>query len=602
VVYGTPIAVRMDVGNSQATTTFPPQLVCAPLTCPTGNVTLTDTQNGSTSTVSPAGGFALNSAGFVEDDGVPIFSGGMHQLTASYPGDNSYRSSVGNYPLSVMPAPMQLSFLSIPTSPPVVGVPVTMYATFNAANSFPGAGPTGTITFYDGVAQIPGTVTYSNGQPGSTIFPASLTGYVTATFATIGPHQISAKYSGDANYAPASGSATSAAAVYATSAVATSKPATVNLGESITITVSLTGASKTPPITGTFQFSGQFTGLTNPITSTPGTDANGNQTLMATVTVTPQTSTSVYVFYSGDTNYESNETTTFVTVNIPDFSLNVPSPPLLISAAQPVSEVITVVPASNLPSTVSLSCGGNANGELPAGFNCGFSPATINLSNGASATSTFTLAPIVQTAAAMSNPIAIAARGGLIMNRPDSFKGALLLSGLLAVSLLVWPVNWPNRRLRTAVFIFGVVCLAVGCGTAPSGSGGGGGNAPGPQPPASQPTTITVTTSATKAASSTPLTFTATVNGSNHPTGSVLFFLHGNFTGSANLIGNTAVVSGENQWLGIYVLTAQYTGDAANNPSTSNGVNLTVTGTAYIGILGTTSTTNHFYQVMYTVQ
>jgi len=78
--------------------------------------------------------------------------------------------------------------------------------------------------------------------------------------------------------------------------------------------------------------------------------------------------------------------------------------------------------------------------------------------------------------------------------------------------------------------------------------------------------------------------------------------LNGNFSGSANLNGNTAVISGEQPWLGIYVLTAQYTGDASNNPSISAGVNLVVTGTSYIGIQGVTSTIDHFYQVTYTIQ
>jgi hypothetical protein len=49
-------------------------------------------------------------------------------------------------------------------------------------------------------------------------------------------------------------------------------------------------------------------------------------------------------------------------------------------------------------------------------------------------------------------------------------------------------------------------------------------------------------------------------------------------------------------------LTAQYTGDAANNPSSSNGVNLVVTGVSNIGIQGVTATTNHFNQVTYTIQ
>ncbi len=595
LVYGSPYIARVDVGNAAAAVTFPMKSVCAPTVCPTGSITLTDSINGGTATALGTNGiFPLNTEGYVDYFAIQL-SGGSHQFSASYPGDNSFSPSVGTYVLTVMPAPTQVFLLGVPSSPLIVGAPVTMYATFNATNAFDGAGPTGTITFYDGAAQIPGGVSYSNGQPGSPSSPASLTGYITATFASIGTHQISAKYSGDANYASATAPAKSVPAIYATTPLATANPATLNYGQNVNVTVTMTGASKTPPMTGTFQFSGQFTGLTNPVTPTQGTDANGNQTLTATVTVTPQTSTTIYAYYPGDANYESNEAAVPVNVNIPDFSLNMPSSPLLISAGQAGSEVVTVAPASNLPSTVSLSCGGNAGGELPGGYSCAFSPATVNLSNGVSATSTFTLSPNAQTVAATAIPVAISTHGTFGTDHTAYFDGVFLVSGVFAVILLVWPVNWPHRKLRTGIFIFGVICLAVGCGS-PSG-GGGGMTAPSPQP-----TTITVSTSAAKVAFTAPVTFTATVSGSNNPTGSVLFYLNANFSGSANVIGNTAAISGSGTWIGAYVLTAKYTGDGANNPSTSTGVNLAVTGTSFIGIQGVTSTNNHSNEVAYTIQ
>ena len=50
VVYGSLLAVRVDVGNARAAQTLPEQLVCVPLVCPSGNVTLTDTLSGTTTT------------------------------------------------------------------------------------------------------------------------------------------------------------------------------------------------------------------------------------------------------------------------------------------------------------------------------------------------------------------------------------------------------------------------------------------------------------------------------------------------------------------------------------------------------------------------
>jgi hypothetical protein len=593
VVYGTPLAVRVDVGNATASTSFPPQPTCAPLTCPTGSVTISDSLNGGApTTLSPAGGFVLNTGGFAEDDSVSLFSGGMHLLTASYPGDNSYVKSSGSYSLTVTPAPMQLSYLSIPGSPPIVGAPVNMYATFNAANSFSGAGPTGTITFYDGATQISGTVTYSNGQPGSTGFPASLTGYVTATFATIGPHQITAKYSGDANYGPTSGSATSASAVYATSVVATANPTTLNLGQSVNMTVTISGASKTPPMTGTFQFSGQYTGLSNPVTPTPGTDANGNQTLTATVTVTPQTSTAIYVYYPGDTNYASAQTAVPVTVNIPDFSLNVPSSPLLITAGQAGSIPITVAPVTNMASSVLVSCAGN----LPIGYSCGLSPTTVNLNNGVNGTTTLLIKPNGTVVAATLPRGVNILRASAVLRIPGSARWVSFLASFVALLLFLLPTGYLSGRLRSGFALICIFLFIVGCG---SGSSGGGG---GPPPPTPMATTIVVKTSAAKVAMQSPVTFTATVTGSNSPTGSANFYLNGSFYGSGNLVGNSAAVTAPIASPGIYILTAQYSGDALNDPSASSGVNEAVTGSTVMDITGQTSTLVHIANVTVTLQ
>jgi hypothetical protein len=345
-------------------------------------------------------------------------------------------------------------------------------------------------------------------------------------------------------------------------------------------------------MTGTFQFST----TPNPVTPTAGTDASGNQTLTASVTFTPQTSNAIYVYYPGDSNYSAFQTAVPITVNIPDFSVNLPSSPLVVTAGQSGSMVVTIVPVSKMSSTVSLTCGGNAGGELPGGYTCSFSPASVNLNDGVSATSTFSLTPTAQANASAADPSNFGMRNSLFPNYPGILSWILLLSSLFAFTLLAAPVRWRDRRTRSVIFIFSVICFAVGCG-GPVNSGGGGGTLP-----IAQPTTITVQTSAAKVAYATPLTFTATVTGSNHPTGSVLFSLNGVFTGSGNLIGNTAVTSGQQPWMGTYIMAAQYTGDGENNPSNSAGVNVAVTGTSTIGILGQTGTNNHFNQVTYTIQ
>ena len=163
VVYGTPLGVRVDVGNTKASTSFPAQQVCAPLTCPTGHVTITDSLNAGTAT--PLGGtalFALNTGGYVEDDAVHLL-GGSHQLVSSYSGDNSYGSSSGTFSLTVTPVPTQLATPSL-SNVYIAGTQVNIF-TDVVTGLFSGVAPTGTIVFNDGTAPLSGTLT-SRGMPG----------------------------------------------------------------------------------------------------------------------------------------------------------------------------------------------------------------------------------------------------------------------------------------------------------------------------------------------------------------------------------------------------------------------------------------------------
>ncbi|HEV2520908.1 MAG TPA: Ig-like domain repeat protein [Candidatus Acidoferrales bacterium] len=594
VVYGTLVSARVDVGNLQATTTFPPQLVCVPLTCPTGNVTLTDKFNGTLTTLSPAGGFPLTNGGYAEDDSVPILSGGMHLLAATYSGDNSYTSSTGSYNLTVSPAPTQMPAPYAAFSPPtfIVGTPGKIIVEVGT-NLDSGAEPTGTISFYDGTTQLLGTVSYFGGKgfPG---IPASLQGTITATFATNGAHQISANYSGDANYAAATSQATSISAFYATTTEASANSTNINLGQSVTITATAIGASKSPPMTGTFQFVINGSNL-SPTTTMSGTDASGSQTLTATITAAPQFSQDVNVNYSGDSNYAFSSGVTFVGVNIPDFSLNAPASPLVIPAGQSGSIAITVVPASNIASAVNISCIGN----VPVGYNCSVSPATVDLNNGANGSFTLSLAPNISAAATTPLRAITVRRHGGYPNGIVALRGLSCLLSLMALLFLIWPAQSLGRRMKAGFILIWALCLALGCGTGSSSGSGGG---PPPPPPSPQPTTTTVTTGAAKVAIYSPVTFTATVTGSNKPTGTVDFYLNGNWAGEATLVGNSAVLSTHIAGPGIYTLTAQYIGDSLNNPSISAGVNQAATGSTVMSVEGQTSTITHYGAVIITLQ
>ena len=101
LVYGSPYIARMDIANTTETVTFPMKPVCVPLSCPTGSVTLSD------SVAWSSGVFPLNLLGYADYFSIQL-TGGAHQLSASYPGDNSYGPSSGSYNLTVTPAPIQI--------------------------------------------------------------------------------------------------------------------------------------------------------------------------------------------------------------------------------------------------------------------------------------------------------------------------------------------------------------------------------------------------------------------------------------------------------------------------------------------------------------
>jgi len=99
------------------------------------------------------------------------------------------------------------------------------------------------------------------------------------------------------------------------------------------------------------------------------------------------------------------------------------------------------------------------------------------------------------------------------------------------------------------------------------------------------------------------LTFIVTPTGSGKPTGTVNFCEDEVFfIGGANLTGNTASLTTSIGVPGIYTVTAQYLGDASNNPSTSAGLNQVVTGSTLMYVQGQTSTLTHIANVTVTVQ
>lgn len=594
--YGANYIIRMYVANSKATAnpTGPPAGTCDTInlpTCPTGAVTLTD--NG-TPVGSGGGGpgiFNMNTAGYTRYL-TPMLTGGTHTLVASYSGDGSYQPSASSAAaFTVTPAPTQTQIDSVPSSP-VQGQPIQIEA--NVTSRLTGTStatyPTGTVTFYDGTTALPGPVQITHGNTGQIY--ADIYNIV---LATTGSHSITAQYNGDSNYGPSTSSPTNITVLIPTSLKLSESATTINYGQTVTVTAVLTTSGKGPAITSPVILETSIGNFTN-IVSAPGTDANGNQMLTVTGTLNIPGSDGIYALFQGDANYAySMSNIDQIAVNIPDFSLAPGSGIAVVPVAgQAASAQITVSPSSQTPSSVALALYPSPS---ISGYTIAFTPQQINL-NGAPITATLSLTPTVTVP---SNVIRSQARhAGLIAIGRRTPWMASLFTGACALFLLGIPRFRKRYRTAFGLMAVSVIFLALGCGggsggggTGGGGSAGGGVGGTGGGGSSPQATTIMVTTSAAKAAQSAPPTITATVTGHN-PTGNVTFYNFGTPIGSGYAPSGAQFVLQGNLSVGVYQLTASYSGDSNNLASTTTTPLIQViTGTIPVQLFGSTGADSH---------
>jgi hypothetical protein len=209
--------------------------------------------------VSPAAGTPTGKVNF-EDGGVTIagcgaktlaaagtatcaftYTGaGTHTITAIYTGDSNFTSSTApNFTQTVNPASTS-TVVTSSLNPAVTGQPATFTATVSAVA--PGTGTrTGTVAFEDAGIAITGCAAQALSAAGKTTCITS--------FAATGAHQISAVYSGDANFSGSTSPAlTETVNQGATTTVVSSSLHPSLPGQTVTYTAIVTA---TAPATGT---------------------------------------------------------------------------------------------------------------------------------------------------------------------------------------------------------------------------------------------------------------------------------------------------------------------------------------------------------------
>jgi hypothetical protein len=210
---------------------------------------------------------------------VPTLAEGTHTITASYSGDANFLASVSQ-PLTLTVGKGTATIgLTSDSASSSYGSPVTFTATMTGPNG----APTGTVAFMDGATPI-GTASLTGGV--ATLQISSL---------AAGTHTITAVYAGDTQY----NTVTSAPLTHTVSTVAASISVTSSqnpstYGDSVVLTVKVTGTGGTP--TGTVTLSDGATSL-----GTLTLDGTGTATL-TTSSLTARTH-NLTINYSGDSNY-----------------------------------------------------------------------------------------------------------------------------------------------------------------------------------------------------------------------------------------------------------------------------------------------------------
>jgi hypothetical protein len=589
VPYGSSYIIRMYVTDKTGTLnpTGAPGSTCDKinlLTCPTGSVALA-----SNGTPVDQGTFSLNSAGYTRDI-VPTLQGGTYSLVATYGGDSSFTASPSAaHAFTVTPAATQMSgpFISGP-SPALIGIPVSLSSQMGA-NVFNGAAPGGTITFFDGTTALPGTVTLTPAA-GTSTNAATLNGSLTATFSTTGSHTISAKYSGDGNFAPSVSAVSALGVVNATTIMQTENTQSIQFGQSVTANATVASTSKSPALTGSIGF---FTnnGVLSGNTTVAGTDASGNQTLTSSITFMPQGSAFLYAFYQGDPNYASAQSNSdLINVNIPDFSLQQDAS-VSVTAGQTATTTFTITPATNTPSPVTLTVGN----QPFSGGTITLNPASITL-NGAPVPVTVSVSTMGSGGSQTVRRAQLKRSGFLPFSQTDWWSTAAA-SAAMFLFLLGYPAR---RRTYRAAFLAGLICVisvAIGCGGGSSGGGGGG--------ITKVASTTMITAPSAKVVAGAPYTLTATVTSSKSPTGSVTFSNSGTQLGPAvPLVNGVATFSSSQSFpVGMFSFTAQYSGDTNNLSSQSaTAASMAFTGSMSVAVIGQTGTLQRFANINVTLQ
>jgi predicted secreted protein len=485
---------------------------------------------------------------------------GTHSITASYSGDANNAAST-SAPLSqVVGQGGTTTTLISSQNPSTFGQGVTFTATAT------GASPTGRVTFKDGATTL-ATVTL-NGSGQATFTTSAL---------SVGTHSITATYNGDANNASSTSAPLSQVVGQAPTTIALQSSVNPSmLGQAVTFTATVTGTS----VTGTVTFKDGATTLAT-------VTLNGSGQATFTTSALSVGTHSITASYSGDvddapsTSAPLNQVVGQGATTTTLISSQNPSP-----FGQSVTFTATVTGASPT-GTVTFKDGattlgtGTLNGSGQAMFTTSalsFGTHSITATyNGDANNAPSTSAPLSQVVG--QAPTTTALQSSV---NPSALGQSVTFTAIVTGTSVTGTVTFKDGATTLATVTlngsgqatFTTSALSVGTHSITASYSGDVDDAPSTSAPLNQvvgkgATTTALISSQNPSALGQSVTFTATVNGSS-PTGTVTFkdgattLGTGTLNGSGQATFTTSALS-----LGTHSITAGYSGDANNAPSTS---------------------------------
>jgi hypothetical protein len=386
-----------------------------------------------------------------------------------------------------------------------------------------------------------------------------------------GVYSLFAHYAGDATFAPSLSSGLSVTIAQANATgVLNSTRRTVQPGQNVLFSVTMTSVPNGANPTGTVMFTNTTTGVllgSETLVASPSSTSSAISVALVTLPATQLQlgENTITASYSGDSNYAAANVAP-LTVSLSG-SFTTTTNPSSLSLAPNTTGIVTVTATPNgstvlTAGSLTFSCPST----MPLGLTCSFSAPALSSQGSVSSTLTLQLAAPLHVGST---------RGANVRASQGGWFGAGATGGLAGVLLLMLPRRRRQYLFALAMLASGFVFITMGCGGGKS------------QASALIPTKTTLSASPAAPTLGNPVVLTANVaasSGTGQPTGSVTFTEGGTLLGTANLASGSASFTTNSLPLGVQAITATFGGDSTYSGSSSSNQSLDVVFTGVIAI------------------